>query len=78
MGRLAAESGQYLPEGEAALRTYLKMPRQAQDPQPKNAYFRLGQILAHAGKKADAKATFQTALKLDPKMKEAKDALAKL
>jgi cytochrome c-type biogenesis protein CcmH/NrfG len=78
MGRLAAESGLYLPEGEAALRTYLKMPRQAQDPQPKNAYFRLGQILAHAGKKADAKTTFQTALKLDPKMKEAKDELAKL
>lgn len=78
MGRLAAESGQYLPEGEAALRNYLKMPRQAQDPQPKNAYYRLGQVLAHAGKKADAKAVFQAALKLDPKMKEAKDALAKL
>lgn len=78
MGRLAAESGQYLAEGEAALRSYLKMPRQAQDPQVKNAQYRLGQVLAHAGKKAEAKSAFQTALKLDPKLKEAKDALAKL
>ncbi len=78
MGRLAAESGQYLPEGEAALRNYLKMPREAQDPQAKNAQYRLGQVLAHAGKRAEAKVAFQSALKLDPKMKEAKDALAKL
>lgn len=78
MGRLAAESAKYLSEGEAALRAYLKMPRQSQDPQPKSAYFRLGQVLAHAGKKNEAKTTFQTVLKLDPKMKEAKDELAKL
>jgi tetratricopeptide (TPR) repeat protein len=78
LGRLAAESGQYLPEGEAALRAYLKMPRDAQDPQPKNAHYRLGQVLAKAGRKADARVAFQAALKLDPKMKEAKDALAAL
>ncbi len=78
LGRLAAESGQYLSEGEAALRAYLKMPRDAQDPQPKNAHYRLGQVLAKAGRKDDARIAFRAALKLDPKMKEAKEALAVL
>jgi tetratricopeptide (TPR) repeat protein len=78
LGRLAAESGQYLPEGETALRTYLKMPRDAEDPQPKNAHYRLGQVLAKVGRKDEARAAFQAALKLDPKMREAKDALAAL
>lgn len=78
LGRLAAESGQYLAEGEAGLRNYLKMPREADDPQPKNAHYRLGQVLAKAGRKDEARAAFQTALKLDPKMQDAKDALAAL
>ncbi len=78
LGRLAAESGQYLAEGEAALRAYLGMPREAQDPAPKNAHYRLGQVLAKAGRKDEARLAFQTALKLDPKMKEAKDAIATL
>jgi tetratricopeptide (TPR) repeat protein len=78
LGRLAAESGQYLPEGEAALRMYLKMPREAQDPQPKSAHYRLGQVLAKAGRKDEARVALQAALKLDPSMKEAKEALAAL
>jgi tetratricopeptide (TPR) repeat protein len=78
LGRLAAESGQYLPEGEAALRKYLAMPRGNDDPPVKNAQYRLGQVLAHAGRKDDARAAFQAALKLDPKMKEAKEAMAAL
>ena len=78
LGRLAALSGQYLAEGEAALRRYLTMPRDKDDPKPQNAQYRLGQVLAHAGRKDEARAAFQAALKLDPKMKEAKDALAAL
>jgi len=78
LGRLAAVSGQYLPEGEAALRKYLAMPRGKDDPQPKHAQYRLGQVLAHGGRKDEARAAFQAALKLDPKMKEAKDAIAAL
>lgn len=78
LGRLAAVSGQYLAEGEAALRKYLAMPRGKDDPEPKNARYRLGQVLAHAGRKDEAKAELQTALKLDPKFKDAKDALAAL
>lgn len=54
------------------------MPRAANDPQNKNAYYRLGQIYAKLGKKAEAKAAFQAALKLDPKFAEAKTELGKL
>jgi tetratricopeptide (TPR) repeat protein len=78
LGKLAAVSGQYLAEGEAALRAYMKMPRKKDDPQPKNVQYRLGQVLAKAGRKEEARAAFQTALKLDPKFKDAKDALAAL
>lgn len=78
IGRLAAESGQYLAEGEAALRTYLKLGRETGDPEPKHARYRLGQILAKAGRKDEARAELQTALKIDPKLAEAKAALAAL
>lgn len=78
LGRLAAVSGQYLAEGEAALRKYLAMPRGKDDPEPKHARYRLGQVLAHAGRKDEARAELQAALKLDPKFKDAKDALAAL
>jgi tetratricopeptide (TPR) repeat protein len=78
LGRLAAVSGQYLAEGEAALRRYLTMPRGKDDPEAKNAHYRLGQVLAHAGREDEARTAFQAALKLDPKMKEAKDAIAAL
>jgi tetratricopeptide (TPR) repeat protein len=76
MGRLAAISSLYLVEGEAALRKYLTMPRGKDDPEPKNARYRLGQVLIHANRKDEAKAELQAALKLDPKFKDAKDALA--
>ncbi len=78
IGRIAAESGQYPAEGEAALRTYLKLSRETGDPEPKHARYRLGQILAKARRKDEARAELQAALKIDPKLKEAKDALAAL
>ncbi len=78
IGRIAAESGQYLAEGEAALRTFLKLGRETGDPEPKHARHRLGQVLARAGRKAEARAELQAALKIDPKFKEAKEALTAL
>lgn len=78
IGRIAAESGQYLAEGEAALRAYLKLGRETGDPEPKHARYRLGQILAKAGRKDEARVELQAALKLDPKFKEAREALAAL
>jgi tetratricopeptide (TPR) repeat protein len=78
LGRTAAMSGKYLEEGEQALQRYLKIPRTGNEPKNQNAYYRLGQVQARAGKKAEARASLQAAIKLDPKMKEAKEELAKL
>lgn len=78
LGRMASLSGQYLQEGEAALRAYLKLPRAKEDPASQHAYYRLGLILAKAGRKDEARANLQAALKIDPKFKEAKAALAEL
>ncbi len=78
IGRIAAESGQYLPEGEAAMHVFLNLAPEAGDPEPKYARYRLGQILAKAGRKDEARAELQAALKIDPKLTEAKDALAAL
>nr|MDQ3039624.1 tetratricopeptide repeat protein [Pseudomonadota bacterium] len=78
IGRIAAESGQYLTEGEAALRTFLKLAREPSDPEPKHARYRLGQVMAKAGRKDEARTELQAAIKIDPKFKEAKAALAAL
>ncbi len=78
IGRSSALSGQLLDEGIAALKKYLGMPHSANEPQNKNAYYRLGQLYAKAGNKAEAKVAFQSALKLDPSYKEVKTELAKL
>lgn len=78
VGRTAALSGQRLPRGEAALNQYLLSPRSAGMPSIANARFRLGQIFAKRGAKEAAKLQFEEALKEDPKLKDAADALKKL
>jgi len=78
IGRSSALSGQLLDEGIAALKKYLGMPHSANEPQNKNAYYRLGQLYDKAGNKAEAKVAFKSALKLDPSYKEVKAELAKL
>ena len=69
---------QLLDEGIGALRKYLGMPHAGNEPQNQNAYYRLGQLYAKAGRKAEAKAAFQSALKLEPGYKEVKAELSKL
>ena len=78
IGRTSAMSGLQIEEGIAALQKYIGMPHAANEPQNKNAYHRLGQLYAKAGKTAEAKAALQAALKLDPKFADAKAELAKL
>ena len=78
IGRTSALSGLQLEEGIAALQKYLGMSHAGNEPQNKNAYHRLGQLYAKVGKKAEAKAALQAALKLDPKFADAKTELAKL
>ena len=80
LGRLAAISGQFLDEGSAGLRRYLEddLARGENDPKDTAAWWRLGQIQAKQGDTAAARASFQTALRLDPDNAEAKRDLAAL
>jgi tetratricopeptide (TPR) repeat protein len=75
-GRASALSGLHADEGIAALQRYLAMPHAADDVDNKHALYRMGQIQPRAGRTADARASWQQALKLDPDFTEAREALA--
>lgn len=78
LGRTVALSGLNAEVGVMALEHYLNMPLKLDSPAAQHAWFRLGQIHAHAGRKDEARAALGKALALDPKHREAKAALAKL
>lgn len=80
VGRTSALSGQQLDRGEKCLRTYLAMPlrEELENPSLASAHFRLGNILEKKGDSAGARSEYEAALKIDPKQKEARAALAKL
>ncbi len=78
LGRTSALSNSRHEQGVAAMKRYLEVPRGPGDPEPQHAYYRMGQIYAHAGQVVEARAAFEAALKLDPKMKGAREELQKL
>jgi tetratricopeptide (TPR) repeat protein len=80
VGRTAALSGQQLDRGEKCLRTYLTMPlrEELENPSLAAAHYRLGNILEKKGDSAGARPEYETSVKIDPKQKEARAALAKL
>lgn len=79
VGRMAAESGQQLARGEAALRRYLAgPPPTAAEPTFANAHWRLGMILEHRGERALARASYDSALRLDPRHEAARKAVERV
>lgn len=66
--------------GEKCLRTYIAMPvrEELENPSIAAAHFRLGTILEKKGDSTGARTEYETALKMDPKQKLAREALAKL
>jgi tetratricopeptide (TPR) repeat protein len=80
VGRTSALSGLQLDRGEKCLRTYLEMPlrEELENPSLAAAHYRLGNILEKKGDSAGARAEYETSVKIDPKQKEARAALAKL
>lgn len=78
IGRAGALSGQRLDRAEECLKRYLGHLPDLNSPPLANAHLRLGQVYEKKGNKAAARAEYQTALKLDPNLKDAKEALAKL
>ncbi len=79
IGRTSALSGQKLDHGEECLKKYLTsyMPKQ-NEPSHAWANMRLAQIKEKKGQKAEAKKLFETALKQDGSLKEAKEGLERL
>jgi tetratricopeptide (TPR) repeat protein len=78
IGRTAALSGTHLERGAAALQRYLAHPPEPDAPPLANAHYRLGMVYEKQGNKAAARAEYQAAIKLDPKLDDAREALKKL
>ncbi|MBA4175493.1 MAG: hypothetical protein C0505_02865 [Leptothrix sp. (in: Bacteria)] len=78
IGRTAALSGQRLERGSEALKRCLAMPPPTGAPGHDAAHWRLGNIHEKRGDKAAARAAYEASLKVNPKFRQATDALAKL
>jgi len=78
IGRTAALSGKRLDRGVETLKRYLGHPPDEGSPPLANAHYRLGMVYEKQGNKAAARGEYHAALKLDPKLDDARDALKKL
>ncbi|MFK7956531.1 MAG: tetratricopeptide repeat protein [Lysobacterales bacterium] len=82
IGRTGALSGEFLDTAETSMRRYLALAEKelkADRPIPLSpAWWRLGMVLQHQEKLADAKAAYQKALSLDPDNDTVKKALKAL
>lgn len=78
LGEIAALSGQRIAEGEAALERYLSTPVSEELPSYADAHFRLGMIRERNGNNAGARTDYETAIAIDPTLKDARKALDRL
>lgn len=78
LGRTAALANANHARGADAMRRYLATTPKDNEPPLANAHLRLGQIYEKSGRKAEAVHQYQSALKLDPSLKEASEALKRL
>jgi tetratricopeptide (TPR) repeat protein len=77
-GRAAAETGEQLERGDEALTRYLAAQRKPGEPAPANAHWRRGAIRERQGRRDLARADYEAALRLDPELKAAREAIARL
>ena len=66
LGQVAVLTSSNYAHGEEVLRKYLAYTPKADEPLHARAHYWLGQIFEKQGKKAEAKASFATSLKLNP------------
>ena len=78
IGRVAAESGEQLDRGESALREYLAHAPKPNEPSLAATHWRLGMIAEKRGDTAAARQQYQAAATMDPKLRQAKEALSRL
>ena len=78
VGRGGAISGQQLGRAESALHRYAAADHVPPMPTSASAHYRLGMVLEKKGDRAGAKAEYESALRIEPKLKAAKDALERV
>jgi tetratricopeptide (TPR) repeat protein len=78
LGRTASLADSNLARGEASLKRYLGYTPKETEPPLANAHYWLGALYEKQGRKAEAKASYEAALKLNPGLKLASDALKRV
>jgi Tfp pilus assembly protein PilF len=78
VGHVAALTGSDLARGEDALKRYLAYKPASDEPGLFRAHYWLGAILEKMGKKAEAKAAYQTSLKINASQKDVQEALKRV
>lgn len=78
LGKTAALANANLPRGEEALKQYLAYTPKGNEPPLASAHYYLGAIYEKAGKRPEAKRSYQAALKLNPTLKDATEALKRV
>ena len=78
LGRTAALADTNFTHGEASLKKYLGYSPKPDEPPLANAHYWLGAIYEKAGRKAEAKQSYEAALKLNPTLKLALEAMKRL
>jgi tetratricopeptide (TPR) repeat protein len=78
LGRTASLANTNFARGEEALKKYVATTPKENEPALANAHYRLGMIYEAEGKTAEAKQSYQTALRLNPSLKEAAEALKRV
>jgi tetratricopeptide (TPR) repeat protein len=78
IGQGSAITSSNYAKGEEALRKYLAYTPKENEPPHARTHYWLGQIFEKQGKKAEAKASFATSLKLNPAQKDVAEALKRV
>jgi tetratricopeptide (TPR) repeat protein len=78
IGRTAGSSGANLPRGEEALKKYLAYTPKENEPPLANTHYWLGMIYEKQGRTGEAKQHYEAALKLNPALKQASEALKRV
>jgi len=78
VGQGAVLTSSNYAHGEEALRKYLAYTPKENEPSHARAHYWLGQLFEKQGKKAEAKASFETSLKLNPGQKDVVEALKRV
>jgi tetratricopeptide (TPR) repeat protein len=78
IGHVAALAANNFPRGEESLKKYLAYKPKDGEPSIARTHYWLGTLYEKQGKKAEAKASYATALKINPSQKDAQEAMKRV